>query len=90
MCVVIDALVDLTKGGYDKQDEEKAKRFITSVFTTIEELREQFVKLGAHSAMEEHSKMILSQKQQLVDTLNGFMKQVYKGIVFCFVQSLSL
>jgi len=79
MCVVIDALVDLTKGGYDKQDEEKAKRFIASVFTTIEVLREQFVSLGAHSAMKEYSKMILGQKQQLVDTLNGFMKQVYRG-----------
>ena len=81
MCVVIDALVDLTKAGYDKQDEGKAKKFIAVVFTTIEELRELFVSLGAHSAMEECSKMILSQRQQLVDTLNGFMKQVYRGIL---------
>ena len=88
--VNIDTLINLTKSGYNKQEEGAAQQLLKAVITKLDELRCAIVELEK-SQMQEYAKKILEQDPSLIAMLAPFMLKVYKcKFINCFTSMFDL
>ena len=86
----IDTLINLTKNGYNKQEEGAAQQLLEAVITKFGELRCAIVELEK-SQMQEYAKKILEQDPNLIAMLAPFMLEVYRcKFINCFTSMFDL
>ena len=87
---ILDTLINLTKNGYNKQEEGAAQQLLKAVITKLDELRCAIVELEK-SQMQEYAKKILEQDPNLIAMLAPFMLKVYKcKFINCFTSMFDL
>ena len=87
---ILDTLINLTKNGYNKQEEGAAQQLLKAVITKLDELRCTIVELEK-SQMQEYAKKILEQDPNLIAMLAPFMLKVYKcKFINCFTSMFDL